>query len=88
MTIQAALILSMRYGADGADKIALPFLFKAFDLAQEMALFTGLEKGDTKMSLARTFTAWTLFSWLSYVPCVTYMITNWLSLPKTDNFHH
>ncbi|KAK3293676.1 uncharacterized protein B0H64DRAFT_364455 [Chaetomium fimeti] len=62
-TIHAALSLTLRYGADGADKIGLPFMLKALELAEQMDLFTRTEKGDSKMSLARTFTAWAVFSY-------------------------
>jgi hypothetical protein len=61
--MHAAVILTLRYGADGADKIGLQFLAKALELAGEMELFTRLEKGDSKMSLGRTFTAWSLYSY-------------------------
>jgi hypothetical protein len=66
-TIHAATILSLRYAADGADKIGLPFILVALEIAEKMELFTRLEKGDTKMSLGRTFTAWTLFGWQAFV---------------------
>jgi hypothetical protein len=57
----------MRYGADGADKIGIPFLLRALELADEMELFTRAEKGDSKMSLARTYTAWILYSYQGLV---------------------
>ncbi|KAH6621622.1 hypothetical protein B0J18DRAFT_432974 [Chaetomium sp. MPI-SDFR-AT-0129] len=62
-TIHAAMSLTLRYGADGADKIGVPFMLKALEIAQEMELFTRVEMGDTKMSLARAFTAWSIFSY-------------------------
>lgn len=43
-TIHAALSLSVRYGADGADKIGVPLLTKALELADKMELFTRLER--------------------------------------------
>lgn len=66
-TIHAAMSLTLRYGADGADKIGVPFMLKALEIAQEMELFTRVEKGDTKMSLARAFTAWSIFSYHGFV---------------------
>lgn len=66
-TIWAALILSVRHGADGATKLAIPFVQTAADMAHRMGLFTREEKGDTKISIGRAFTAWCLFSWQSFV---------------------
>lgn len=66
--IHAAVTLCLRYGADGADKIGLPFLLKALELADRMELFTRPEKGNPKMRLARAFTAWSLFSYHGWVP--------------------
>ncbi|KXX83211.1 Nitrogen assimilation transcription factor nirA [Madurella mycetomatis] len=66
-TIWAALVISLRYGADGADKLGIPFVQKASEMAHEMGLFTQQEKGDTRVSIARAFTAWSLFSWQSFV---------------------
>ncbi|GAB1312659.1 Zn(2)-C6 fungal-type domain-containing protein [Madurella fahalii] len=70
-TIWAALVISLRYGADGADKLAIPFVQKASEMARELGLFTQQEKGDTKISIARAFTAWSLFSWQSMI-CYSY----------------
>lgn len=67
-TIWAALVISLRYGADGADKLGIPFIQKASEMAHEMGLFTQEEIGDTRASIARAFTAWSLFSWQSFVP--------------------
>lgn len=71
-TIHAALVLTLRYGADGADKIGLQFLLKAMELAQEMELFTRLEKGDSRLSLCRAVTAWSVFSHYGFVPQIAY----------------
>lgn len=61
------MLLTLRYGADGADKIALPFLAKAMELGGKMELFTRFEKGDSKMSIARTYTAWSIYSYHRYL---------------------
>ncbi|KAK3898034.1 nitrogen assimilation transcription factor nirA [Staphylotrichum tortipilum] len=61
--IHAALPLSLRYSADGADKIGLPFVMTALEMADNMGLFTKLEKGNSRMSFGRAFTAWALFTW-------------------------
>lgn len=76
-TIQAALILTLRYGADGADTIGLQFLLKAMELAQKMELFTRLEKGNSRLSLCRAFTAWSVFSHYGSVLQITY---RWICL--------
>lgn len=55
------MLLTLRYGADGADKIAIPFLLKAMEMGVEMELFTRLEKCDSKLSLCRTFTAYAIY---------------------------
>lgn len=62
-TIQAAQILCMRYGSDGADKVGVPLTAKAVELGQQLELFTRVEKGDTRLSIGRAFTAWALFNW-------------------------
>ena len=67
-TIHAALALSVRYTTDGADKIGLPFVTKAVELADRMELFTRLEGGNSRMSRGRAFTAWALFCWQAFVP--------------------
>ncbi|KAL2148920.1 hypothetical protein VTH82DRAFT_1606 [Thermothelomyces myriococcoides] len=62
-TIHAALCLIVRYGADGSDKIAVPFVIKALELANRMELFTRREKGNSRMSIARAYTAWAVFGY-------------------------
>ena len=62
-TIHAAQVLSLRLLGDGADKIGLSYLVHAAAMGEQMELFTRKEEGNTKMSIARAFTAWSLFSW-------------------------
>jgi hypothetical protein len=66
-TIHASMALSLRHSSDGADKIGMPLLAKAVELAERMELFTKPEKGDSKMSLGRVYTAWALFTWQTSV---------------------
>ncbi|KAK4233409.1 hypothetical protein C8A03DRAFT_38881 [Achaetomium macrosporum] len=66
-TIQAAMCLTMRYGTDGADKISVPFLVKAVELADKMEFFARRETEDSKMSIARAFTALVVFSYHGHV---------------------
>ncbi len=66
-TIHAAMALSVRYTTDGADKIGLPFVTKAVELAERMELFTRLEEGNSRRSRGRAFTAWAVFCWQGFV---------------------
>lgn len=61
--VHAAMVLSLRYGSDGADVIGVGLINKAIEMADQLEMFTRPEKGDTKMSRARLFTAWSLWSW-------------------------
>ncbi|KAK3308392.1 uncharacterized protein B0T15DRAFT_550448 [Chaetomium strumarium] len=66
-TIQAAMCLTMRYGTDGAGKISVPFLVKAVELADKMEFFARRETEDSKMSIARAFTALVVVSYQGHV---------------------
>ncbi|KAL1842456.1 hypothetical protein VTJ49DRAFT_5193 [Mycothermus thermophilus] len=62
-TIHAAVILCLRYGSDGADSVGIKFLVKALEFALKMGLFTRKETCETRGSLARAFTAWSLYAY-------------------------
>ncbi len=66
-TIQAAQILSLRHIADGADKIGFSYLMQACNLAERADLFIKREDASTRQSLARAFTAWSVFNWQRFV---------------------
>jgi hypothetical protein len=61
------MVLSLRYGVDGNDKLGVPLLQQAVAIAEHMELFTRYDSKDPVLSKARAFTAWSLFSWQAFV---------------------
>ena len=61
------MILSLRHGEDGNDKLGGPLIQQAAAIAEHMELFNRYDMKDPELNKARAFTAWSLFSWQAFV---------------------
>lgn len=83
-TIQAEVILSVVMMSNGLGRIGTHYLEQALTLAHEISLFEkALVLDDQKMQRAKTFTAWTLFSFQSKCTYYFFRPPYLLHHPKT-----
>ncbi|KAF4960323.1 hypothetical protein FGADI_970 [Fusarium gaditjirri] len=71
-TVQAAIVISIVYDANGSDKVGRSYLTQAVAAAHALQLFSSQTNGDDREFNARAITAWALFG-LQAIP-----------LPKQD----